>query len=279
MKKPNSENLSKAKSLENDEMTQKEDQKEDKKENKKENQKEEQKEDQEESEKRSTKEESKNFLISINGSQEQEDNLDIFPQKDSNSKLYDEIENFYDNQKHEEPKSFEETEINEKIKKESEKNDFQQEDTEIITSKQESENSVIITISLYKQKIQKIIHIKPKIFFKKKKKYMKKEFYELLKLNSLGKYIEKIEFALKEEESDSGGMISYEDDENFLNNNTSETSWEEYLASLNINEIISEDNTSEISLERPSLVKSLIADMENHGIFTSSSSFSITNEE
>ena len=282
MKKPNSENLSKAKSLENDEMAKKQDQKEDERDDQREGQKEDQKE--EESKKECSKEKSKNYLTSINGSQGQEDDLDIYPQKDSNFKLYDEIENFYDNQNYEEFKSYEKTEIKEEDKKESVKNNFQHEETQIISQelsleKKKSDNNDVITISLYIQKIQKIINMKPYIFFNNKKKYKKNDFYKILKINGMGEYIEKIEFALKEERSESEGIVSDESDENLLDKNTPNTSLTEYLASLNINEVINENPTSDFFHEDLGLINSLVADMENYGIFTNTSSSSRTNDE
>ena len=174
MKKLNSENLSKSKSIENVEKSPKEVQK--------------------ESKKVVNKAESKNFLTSRDVLQEQEDSsLDSYLKEASNSNIYNEFENIFDNNINEEPNPSENTEIKEENKIKSSKNDFLQKKRKIIfpklSLKGKKTKKNIITIDLYKQKLEKIIKINPNFLFKEKKEYTIKQFYKLLILNNKDKYI------------------------------------------------------------------------------------------
>ena len=218
MKKLIPENLSNPKNIENDENTQKEVQEEIKKVDK--------------------KDESKISLTPSITSQKKEDILDSYPKEDSNLNLYNEFDNFCDNKRDEEDKTCEITETKEETKIESTKNDFQQDVKTIfspqISLKEKNKSKDIITISLYKQKIEKIIKIKSSFLFQKKKKYSKQHFYEILKVNNLEEYIVKIEIALKEEKAEYKDKAYDEADENSFNNDSS-------FIYTNINEIINEN--------------------------------------
>ena len=157
MNKINLENLSNPKSIENDEKSPKEVQKENTKGN--------------------TKDESKIYLIPSNISEEKEDNLDSYLEEDSNSNLFNEIESLCDNKGEEEPIVCENTDIKKEVKVESANNDLQQDikannSSKLSLKKKKKKNNAnlnIITISLYKQRIEKIIKRKLDFLFQKKK--------------------------------------------------------------------------------------------------------------
>ena len=255
--KNNSENLSKAKNIENNEKIPKVVQKEIESEN--------------------NKVESKISLTSNNSLQEEEYSLDSYLKEDSNSDIYNEFEDIFDKKKNEEPNPSENTEIKEEMEIESPKNDFLQKKRKIISpnlsSKRKKKKKKIITINLYKQKLEKIIKIKPNFLFKENKQYTKKQFYKILKVNKFEKYIEKIKLALKEEKS----KDCDEEDDKILNNDSSDIFLSQDLPSVNINEIINENAKSEIINEDSSLVKSLLTNNNFNSIFTNS--LSTTNDE
>ena len=258
MKKLNSENLSKSKSIENVEKSSKEVQK--------------------ESKKVVNKAESKNFLTSRDVLQEQEDSsLDSYLKEASNSNIYNEFENIFDNNINEEPNPSENTEIKEENKIKSSKNDFLQKKRKIIfpklSLKGKKTKKNIITIDLYKQKLEKIIKINPNFLFKEKKEYTIKQFYKLLILNNKDKYIKEIKLALKKEKF----KDCDEADEKHLNNDSSDIFVSQDLPHININEIINEKASSETIHEDSSLVKSILANNNFNSIFTNF--HSTTNDE
>jgi len=261
MKKTNSENLSNPKSIKNDEKTP-----------------------QKENTKRNTKDESNIYLTPINISEEQEDNLDSYLKEDSNSNLCNEIESLCDNKGEEEPKVCENTDIKKEVKVESANNDLQQDiktnnSSKLSLKKKKKKNNAnlnIINISLYKQRIEKIIKRKLDFLFQKKKKYTKDHFFEILKVNNLYEYIEKIEFILNEVKSEYKDNVYDETDEN---NDPPDIRFKQEFANKNINEIINENTTPKMCEEDSTLVESTLINMNFHGIFTNSHSLSTENDE
>ena len=234
MKRPNSENISKSKTPEKDEMTTA-------------------KEAQKENKKGDEDDESKISLTPSNTSQEQEDNLDSYSKEDSNSNLYNETENFCDNKAKEESNACEKTEIKEG---KSLKNDSQQEKIEIIPqniflNKKRKKTNVNI------DSIKKIIKKETIFLIQKKKQYKKKHFDEILKVNNLDKFVEKIEIALKEEKTQDKDTIYYEEDENFINNDSSGIKFKQDFTYIDINEAINENNTFKMFDKDSTLVGSL----------------------
>ena len=231
-----------------------------------------------------------------NISEELEDNLVPYPEDDSNSILYNEIDNFCDglkkdcdDKRKEEPKTHENIEIKEEIKTkesiESTESDSQMNlkinsSQELSlkknknTKKNKKINTNIITISLYRQRIQNIIQIKPDVFFQRKKKITKKEFYAILRVNNLDEYKEKIEFVLKEDNSEYKYKTSVETDENILDNDSTETSFRPDFIDLDISEAIMESMTHENHYENSTLVESLA-----HFNSFCNNSLSTTNDE
>ena len=255
MKKPSSENVSKPKSTENIEKPLNEIQKENKNED--------------------IKDESKISLTPSSTSQEKEDNLDSYPNEDdSNSNLLKEVENFYTNKKKEEPKACENTEFKEEIKKEPLKIDPQQDKIKIIPQKlflKKKRKKTNVNINT----IKKIIKREADFLLKKKKQYKKNHFYEILKVNNLDKFQEKIEITLKEEESESKDKIYYEEDENLVNNDSSDKSFKQDYTCININEAI--NSTSDIFNVSSTLVESLYNNKNTRRISTKT--LSTTNDE
>ena len=258
MKKINSENVLNLKNIENGENTPKEDQKANKKED--------------------AKEESNIILTPSHTSEEPEYNFDLYPQDDLNSNLYNDFENFCNDKREvcdgegkEEPKTCENIKTKEEIKTTestvSTENDSQMDlktnsFQELFLKENKSPkkkkkiNTNIITISLYIQRIQKIIQIKPDIFFQQKKKMTKENFYSILKVNNLDGYIEKIEFSLKEENSEDKDKTNNEI-ENVLNNDSSDTSIRQDFDYLDISEAIMQDMAHENYYENSNLFESL----------------------
>ena len=257
MKKPNSDNSSKPKSKENAEKSQKEVQK--------------------ESNKGDIKDES-NIPITLNStSQDKEDNLDSYPNEYSNSNLLNEVESFCANKGKEEPKACEITEIKNQIKIEPLKIDSQQDKKKIIPRKlflkkkrkKENENPTNI--------IEKIIKKNTDFLLQKKKQYKKNHFDEILKVNNLEGFSEKIEIAIKEEESEYKDKIYYEEDENLINNDSPDKSFKkDYSSCIDINEAV--NSTSDIFHVGSTLVKSLYNNKNIHGI-SSTKTLSTTNDE
>ena len=257
MKKPNSDNISKPKRTENAEKGQKEVQK--------------------ESNKGDTKDES-NIPITLNStSQDKEDNLDSYPNEYSNSNLLNEVESFCANKRKEEPKASEITEIKKQIKIEPLKIDSQQDKKKIIPRKlflkkkrkKANENPTNI--------IEKILKKNTDFLLPKKKQYKKNHFDEILKVNNLEGFSEKIEIAIKEEESEYKDKIYYEEDENLINNDSPDKSFKkDYSSCVNINEAI--NSTSDILSVGSTLVKSLYNNKNIHGI-SSTKTLSTTNGE
>ena len=71
-------------------------------------------------------------------------------------------------------------------------------------------------------------------------------------------------------------MVNHEENENHLNNHSSDTTLTDYLETLNLKDIINENSTSEFYNEDTGLTQSLVSEMENQGILTSHSSLSLT---
>ena len=250
MNKINSENISNPKNIENDEKNPKEITKDNKKEY--------------------AKDESNIILNPCHTSEKLEDNLDIFSQDNLTSNLKDYEKYCNEENKENEPKTFGNTEV--EIKEEFKKTESTESDSQIDLktnsstelSLQENKNknkniiinTNIITISLYKQKIQNIIQKTPDYLFKTKKKMSKESFYEILRAHSLGGFIEKIEFVLKEENSEDKAKINDETVKNNLNDNSSDTSYSatQYYYNSDVNEIIEVKNNI---FENSTLVESL----------------------
>ena len=241
MKKFNSENKLKPQSMENDEETTKEVQIEDKKED--------------------NNDESKIFLTPSNTSSLEEDNLISYPKEDGNSDLYNDFDNFCDNKKGGEPYASGDTDIKDKNKLELSKNDEESSNSknntpDDVTLKKEEEKEIKITYNLYCQKLENILKIKPKFFFKKKKTYTKAEFIDILKVNNLGEYEEQIKFAL-ENDSD-------EEEENIWNDDESDINFSFYYSFQNVNLAVDEKEGS-------TLFKPLLDHINSSGIDTNSS--------
>ena len=85
----------------------------------------------------------------------------------------------------------------------------------------------------------------------------KKEFYAILRVNNLDEYIEKIEFALKEDNSEYKYKASVKIDENILDNDSQETSFRPDFNYLDISEAIMGNVAPENHYENSTLVESL----------------------
>ena len=254
MKKPSSEKISEPKSTENSEKNPKEVQKENKKED--------------------IKDESKISLTPSSSSQEKEDNLDSYPKEDSNSILFNEVESFCAKKRKEELKACENTEIKEQIKIESVKIDSQQDKIKIIPPKlflKKKRKKTNVNINA----IKKIIKREADFLLQKKKQYKKNHFFEILKVNNLDEFTEKIKIALKEEESESKDKIYYEEDENIVNNDSPDKSFKQDYACIDINEAI--NSTKDIFQVGSTLVESLYNNKNIHDISTKT--LSTSNDE